>query len=116
DVHRAGGVFTILGALDRAGLIHRDVHTVHERTLGEAIDKNDIRRDSSSEAAKKRALAAPGGVRTKVAFSQDKYFKELDKDAVEGCIREVSSAYSTEGGLAVLYGNIAQDGCIVKTA
>src|SRR5690606_35000373 len=72
DVHRAGGVFTILGALDRAGLIHRAVHTVHERTLGEAIDKNDIRRDSSSEAAKKRALAAPGGVRTKVAFSQDK--------------------------------------------
>src|SRR5690606_10798065 len=116
DVHRAGGVFTTLGALDRAVLLHRNVHTVHEHTLGEAIDKNDIRRDSATEAAKKRALAAPGGVRTKVAFSQDKYFKELDTDAVEGCIREVSSAYSTEGGLAVLYGNIAKDGCIVKTA
>ncbi len=116
DVHRAGGVFTILGSLDRAGLIHRDVHTVHEKTLGEAIDKHDIRRDSSIEEAKSRGLAAPGGVRTKIAFSQDKYFGELDLDVKDGCIREVENAYSTEGGLAVLYGNIARDGCIVKTA
>jgi dihydroxy-acid dehydratase len=116
DVHRAGGVFTILGSLDRAGLIHRNVPTVHSKTLGEALDLNDIRRDSASQQAKHRALAAPGGVRTKVAFSQDKYFKELDLDAQQGCIREVESAYSTEGGLAVLYGNIAENGCIVKTA
>jgi len=116
DVHRAGGIFTILGSLDRGGLIHRQVHTIHAKTLGEAIDQQDIRRDSSLPATKQRALAAPGGVRTKVAFSQDKYFKALDLDAKEGCIREVSTAYSQEGGLAVLYGNIAENGCIVKTA
>ncbi|HXS18700.1 MAG TPA: dihydroxy-acid dehydratase [Polyangiaceae bacterium] len=116
DVHRAGGIFTILGSLDRGGLIHRQVHTVHAKTLGEAIDQHDIRRDSSLPRTKQRALAAPGGVRTKVAFSQDKYFKSLDLDAKEGCIREVSTAYSQEGGLAVLYGNIAENGCIVKTA
>jgi dihydroxy-acid dehydratase len=84
--------------------------------LGEAIDQHDIRRDSSLPLSKQRALAAPGGVRTKVAFSQDKYFKTLDVDAKEGCIREVGTAYSQEGGLAVLYGNIAENGCIVKTA
>src|SRR6187431_2317238 len=108
DVHRAGGIFTILGSLDRAGLLHRNVGTVHAKTLGEAIDQHDIRRDSSLPRTKQRALAAPGGVRTKVAFSQDKYFKSLDLDAKEGCIREVSTAYSQEGGLAVLYGNIAE--------
>jgi dihydroxy-acid dehydratase len=116
DVHRAGGVFSILGALDRGSLLHRNVGTVHSRTLGEAIDAWDVRRPSASEVAKKRAHAAPGGVRTTVAFSQDKYFDKLDLDAEHGCIRDVSSAYSKEGGLAVLYGNIAENGCIVKTA
>jgi dihydroxy-acid dehydratase len=116
DVHRAGGIFTILGQLDRAGLIHRGVHTVHEKTMGEAIDQNDVHRPSATAAAKQRALAAPGGVRTQTAFSQDKYFPSIDADLEKGCIREVPHAYTTEGGLAVLYGNIAVDGCIVKTA
>jgi dihydroxy-acid dehydratase len=116
DVHRAGGIFTILGELDRAGLIHRNVHTVHEATIGAAIDQQDIRREGASAAAKQRALAAPGGVPTQTAFSQDKYFAEVDADAQHGCIRDVEHAYTTEGGLAVLYGNIALDGCIVKTA
>jgi dihydroxy-acid dehydratase len=116
DVHRAGGIFTILGSLDRAGLIHRDVPTVHSVSLGEAIDRNDVRRPSVDAAAKARTLAAPGGVRTTEAFSQDKYFGQEDSDAENGCIRSVEHAYSKEGGLAVLYGNIAADGCIVKTA
>jgi dihydroxy-acid dehydratase len=116
DVHRAGGVLTILGELDCAGLIHRDVPTVHTKSMGEAIDANDLRRPTASAAAKQRALAAPGGVPTQVAFSQDKYFPEADLDRVKGCIRSVENAYSKDGGLAVLYGNIALDGCIVKTA
>ncbi len=116
DVHRAGGIFAILGELDRAGLIHRDVGTVHARTMGEAIDEHDIRRDTASEAAKQRALAAPGGVPTQIAFSQDKYFAEADTDRERGAVRSVEHAYSAEGGLAVLYGNIAADGSIVKTA
>jgi dihydroxy-acid dehydratase len=116
DAHRAGGIFTILGELDRAGLLHREVYTVHAPTMGAAIDANDVRRPSASADAKQRALAAPGGVRTTVAFSQDKYFAELDTDAAGGCIRDVEHAYSREGGLAVLYGNLADDGCIVKTA
>jgi dihydroxy-acid dehydratase len=116
DVHRAGGIFTILGELDRAGLIHRGAATVHARTIGEAIDDNDIRRKTATLAAKKRALAAPGGVRTQVAFSQDKYFAEVDADAGGGCIRDVERAYSRDGGLVVLYGNIAREGCILKTA
>jgi dihydroxy-acid dehydratase len=116
DVHRAGGVFSILGELDRAGLIHRGAATVHARTIGEAIDDNDIRRKTATVGAKKRALAAPGGVRTQVAFSQDKYFAEVDVDAGSGCIRDVERAYSRDGGLVVLYGNIAREGCILKTA
>jgi len=116
DVHRAGGVFTILGELDRAGLIHRDARTVHAATLGEAIDTEDLRRPTTTPAAKQRALAAPGGVATRVAFSQDKYFVSSDDDNEKGCIRDVPHAYSQEGGLAVLYGNIAIEGCIVKTA
>ena len=116
DVHRAGGVFTILGELDRAGLIRRDVPTVHTKSMGEAIDANDLRRPTATAEAKKRALAAPGGVRTKVAFSQDTYFPTTDDDAARGCIRDVAHAYAQDGGLAVLYGNIARDGCIVKTA
>src|SRR6187549_1920219 len=116
DVHRAGGIFTILGQLDQAGLIHRNVHTVHEKTMGEAIDLNDVHRPTATAAAKQRALAAPGGVPTQTAFSQDKYFPNMDADVEKGCIRDVPHAYTTEGGLAVLYGNIAVDGCIVKTA
>jgi dihydroxy-acid dehydratase len=116
DVHHAGGIFTILGELDRAGLIHREARTVHSASIGEAIDAHDIRRPTASAEARQRALAAPGGVATKVAFSQDKYFAEPDADAQRGCIRDVAHAYSADGGLAVLYGNLAQDGCIVKTA
>ncbi|MDP9034323.1 MAG: dihydroxy-acid dehydratase [Myxococcota bacterium] len=116
DVHRAGGVFTILGELDRVGLLHRTPATVHSRTMGEAIDANDVRRPTATAEAKQRALAAPGGVRTKVAFSQDTYFAALDTDEKAGCIRGAEHAYGREGGLAVLYGNIAEEGCIVKTA
>ncbi|HEY5374703.1 MAG TPA: dihydroxy-acid dehydratase [Polyangiaceae bacterium] len=116
DVHHAGGIFTILGELDKAGLIHRGAHTVHEATMGDAIDQNDVRRTSATQASKKRALAAPGGVPTQTAFSQDKYFPSIDSDEAKGCIRDVPHAYTSEGGLAVLYGNIAVDGCIVKTA
>jgi dihydroxy-acid dehydratase len=116
DVNRAGGIFTILGELDRAGLIHRDVPTVHSRTMGEAIDANDVRRPTASEEARRRCLAAPGGVPTTVAFSQNTYYAELDDDRTGGCIRSVEHAYSADGGLAVLYGNLAEDGCIVKTA
>ncbi len=116
DVHRAGGVFAILGELDRAGLIHRAAGTVHARTMGDGIDANDVRRPSATAAARKRRLAAPGGVRTQTAFSQDTYFDAPDDDAKEGCIRDVEHAYARDGGLAVLRGNIAEDGCIVKTA
>ena len=116
DVHRAGGVFTILGELDRAGLIRRGAATVHSRSMGEALDANDLRRPTATAEAKKRALAAPGGVSTQVAFSQDTYFPGTDDDAARGCIRDVGHAYAKDGGLAVLYGNIARDGCIVKTA
>ncbi|MBY0275568.1 dihydroxy-acid dehydratase [Candidatus Binatia bacterium] len=116
DVHRAGGILSILGELDKAGLIHRNVGTVHAKTMGEAIDRNDILRATASNEAKARALAAPGGVPTQVAFSQDKYFADADTDRGNGCIRDVEHAYSKDGGLAVLYGNLAADGCIVKTA
>jgi dihydroxy-acid dehydratase len=116
DVNRAGGIFTILGALDRGGLVHREVATVHAPTLGAAIDANDIRRSSAVNEARVRALAGPGGVRTTVAFSQDRYYAEPDSDTAGGCIREIEHAYSKDGGLAVLRGNLAEDGCIVKTA
>ena len=116
DVHRAGGIFTILGELDRAGLFHAEAKTVHAPTMRAALDSNDIRRPTSTPEAKQRALAAPGGVPTKVAFSQDKYFATVDDDAAKGCIRDREHAYSQDGGLAVLFGNIAVDGCIVKTA
>jgi dihydroxy-acid dehydratase len=116
DVHMAGGIHTILGELDRGGLIHRDVHTIHSKTLGDAIDMHDIRRETASPEAKLMALAAPGGVRTTIAFSQDKYFEATDDDAENGCIRSVEHAYTSEGGLAILYGNLAEDGCVVKTA
>jgi dihydroxy-acid dehydratase len=116
DVHRAGGISTILGELDRGGLIHRDVHSVAAPTLGEVIDANDIRRNSATTHAKDLSRAAPGGVRTTIAFSQEKYFDTTDDDAANGCVRSVDHAYSSEGGLAILYGNLAEDGCVVKTA
>lgn len=115
DVHRAGGIMAILGELDRAGLIDRDVPTVHTKTIGEAIDRWDVVREHD---VKVHAFfkAAPGGVPTQVAFSQDRRYNELDLDRTHGCIRNQANAFSQEGGLAVLYGNIAVDGCIVKTA
>ncbi len=115
DVHRAGGVIGILGELDRANLIHTDVPTVHRATLGEALDHWDVIR-SAEEATVNRYLAAPGGVPTQVAFSQDARWPDLDLDRVQGCIRDLDHAYSRDGGLAVLYGNLAEQGCIVKTA
>ncbi len=115
DVHRAGGIFAILGELDRAGLIHREVPTVHAATLGEAIDRWDVRRDPEAEVTE-FFRAAPGGVPTQEAFSQAQRWQALDLDRAEGCIRDLEHAYSREGGLAVLYGNLAEQGCIVKTA
>jgi len=115
DVHRAGGIMGILGALDRAGLLHRDVPTVHEKTLGDAIDRWDVVRTQEA-AVHEFFRAGPGGVPTQVAFSQNRRYSELDLDRSRGCIRERADAYSQEGGLAVLHGNIALDGCIVKTA
>ena len=115
DVHRAGGIMGILGELDRAGLLHRDVPNVYAKTLGEAIDRWDVVREHDIK-VHEFFKAAPGGVPTQVAFSQDRRFAELDLDRTNGCIRNKANAYSQEGGLAVLYGNIAVDGCIVKTA
>ncbi len=115
DVHRAGGVIGILAELDRAGLIHRDVPTVHTKTQGDSLDYWDVI-SSGEEKARKRYLAAPGGIPTQEAFSQDNRWPDLDLDRAGGCIRDLEHAYSKDGGLAVLYGNLAQDGCIVKTA
>ena len=115
DVHRAGGIMAILGELDRAGLIHRDLPTVHSATLGEALDKYDIVR-TQDEAVRTFYRAAPGGIPTQVAFSQDRRYPELDLDRENGVIRNKEHAFSQDGGLAVLYGNIAERGCIVKTA
>jgi dihydroxy-acid dehydratase len=114
DVHRAGGMLAILGELDKAGLIHRDVSTVHSASLGEALDKWDIGH-SDSEDATRLFSAAPGGVRTTRAFGQDNRW-EPDLDRSNGCIRDIEHAYSADGGLAVLYGNLAEKGCVVKTA
>ena len=116
DVHRAGGIMAILGEMDRAGLIHRSVPTVHSPTLGEALDHWDIARGTATETARSRFLAAPGGVPTQVAFSQSRRWPDLDLDRSGGCIRDLDHAYSLDGGLAVLYGNLAEQGCIVKTA
>ncbi|WP_133486947.1 dihydroxy-acid dehydratase [Aliiroseovarius marinus] len=115
DVHRAGGIFSILGELSRAGLLHNDVPTVHSTTMGEAIAKWDIK-VANNPAAEELFKAAPGGVRTTQAFSQANRFKELDTDREGGVIRSAEHAFSKDGGLAVLFGNIAEDGCIVKTA
>ncbi len=116
DVHRAGGVIGILGELDRAGLLHRDCQTVHSATLGAALAEWDIAGKTATSTAQHRYLAAPGGVPTQVAFSQHAQWATLDVDRAAGCIRDVNHAYSRDGGLAVLFGNLAADGCIVKTA
>lgn len=115
DVHRAGGIMAILGELNRAGLIHAGLPTVHSRTLGDALAQWDITR-SEDEDVRKFYLAAPGGVPTQVAFSQDRRWDSLDTDRESGVIRSAEHAFSKDGGLAVLFGNIARDGCIVKTA
>ena len=115
DVHRAGGIMGILGELDRAGKLHTDVPTVHSATMGEALDQWDIARNPS-EAVQTFYKAGPAGVPSQVAFSQDTRWGSLDADRANGCIRSVEHAFSLEGGLAVLRGNIALDGCVVKTA
>jgi dihydroxy-acid dehydratase len=115
DVHRAGGVMAILGELDRGRLINRELPTVHSKSLEDALNRWDIRR-TKSENVRNFYRAAPGGVPTQVAFSQDRRFDEIDTDRAAGCIRDVEHAFSKDGGLAVLSGNLAVDGCIVKTA
>ncbi|TCW38113.1 dihydroxyacid dehydratase [Marichromatium gracile] len=115
DVHRAGGIMGILGELDRAGLLHREVATVHSPSLGEALERWDLKRNAAPE-AERLYRAAPGGVPSQQAFSQDQQWPELDLDRTNGCIREHEHAYSQDGGLAVLFGNLAEAGCIVKTA
>ncbi|HOW75824.1 MAG TPA: dihydroxy-acid dehydratase [Candidatus Competibacteraceae bacterium] len=116
DVHRAGGVIAILGELDRAGLLHRQAHTVHSKTLGAALDQWDIARSTAWDEARLRYSAGPAGIPTQEAFSQNTRWPSLDLDRENGCIRAQSYAYSQDGGLAVLYGNLAEEGCIVKTA
>jgi dihydroxy-acid dehydratase len=115
DVHRAGGVFGILGELDRLGLIHRSARTVHAPSIGDAIERWDVRRSQDPD-VERFYRAAPGGVRTTSAFSQDAHYESLDLDREKGAVRDIDHAFSRDGGLAVLYGNLAQDGCIVKTA
>jgi len=115
DVHRAGGIMSILGELDRAGLINRDVPTVHSKSMGEALSRWDIMQ-AQDDGVFELFRAAPGGVPTQVAFSQNRRWSELDMDRAHGIIRDKTHAFSQEGGLAVLYGNIAEKGCIVKTA
>jgi dihydroxy-acid dehydratase len=115
DVHRAGGITAILGELARAGLLDTSLPTVHSPTMGDAIEQYDIRR-SDDPAVHQLFRAAPGGVPTQVAFSQSERYGQNDLDRSTGCIRDLAHAYSQDGGLAVLYGNIAEKGCIVKTA
>ncbi len=115
DVHRAGGIFSILGQMYRGGLLHGDARTVHSDTMAAAIAKWDISVANNPE-AESLFKAAPGGVRTTQAFSTENRYKELDTDRENGVIRSVEHAFSKDGGLAVLFGNIAERGCIVKTA
>jgi dihydroxy-acid dehydratase len=116
DVHRAGGIPAILGELYRAGLLNEDVTSVHSPSLADWLKNWDIRGGSPSAKATELFYAAPGCVRSATAFSQSERWDSLDTDAAGGCIRDVEHAYSTEGGLAVLYGNLAENGCVVKTA
>lgn len=115
DVHRAGGIIGIMGELDRAGLLHRDVPTVHGGAVGDVIDKFDVRR-TNDDVVKDFYRNAPGGIITTEHFHTQNQYKDLDLDREGGCVRDVDHPYSTEGGLAVLFGNIAADGCVVKTA
>ncbi len=115
DVHRAGGIMGILGELDRAGRLHTDVPTVHSKTMKDALDQWDIAR-SPADSVKTFYMAGPGGIPTQVAFSQAARWPSLDTDRTEGCIRSGEHAFSKDGGLAVLVGNIALNGCVVKTA
>jgi len=115
DVHRAGGIFAILGELARGGLLHTDLPTVHSKTMADAIAKWDITQ-TNDPAVHEFYKAGPGGIPTQTAFSQATRWPTLDLDREKGCIRSVEHAYNREGGLAVLYGNIAEDGCVVKTA
>lgn len=115
DVHRAGGILGILGELDRGGLLNLDTSTVHSKSLRAALERNDIKR-TASLSVREFFCAAPGGVPTQVAFSQDSRYESLDEDRTGGVIRDIEHAFSRDGGLAVLYGNLAKDGCIVKTA
>ncbi|MDQ0348386.1 dihydroxy-acid dehydratase [Ancylobacter vacuolatus] len=115
DVHRAGGIMGILGELDRAGLIDTSVGSIHATSLGAALEHWDVKR-TASEAVHEFFRAAPGGVPTQVAFSQAARYDEVDLDREKGVIRDLEHAFSRDGGLAVLYGNLAEDGCIVKTA
>ena len=116
DVHRAGGIPAILGELDRGGMLNRDVRSVHSPSLEQWLADWDIRSGSATEKATELFHAAPGGVRTTEAFSSTNRWKSLDTDPENGCIHSVEHAYTSEGGLAVLSGNLAPDGCIVKTA
>ena len=116
DVHRAGGVIAILAELDRAGLLQTGVSTVHAPTLKDALQQWDVMQNAEGSAAHQRYLAAPGGIRTTQAFSQSRVYPRLDTDRADGCIRDKEHAYSLEGGLAVLFGNLAERGCVVKTA
>ncbi|MEU5881346.1 dihydroxy-acid dehydratase [Spirillospora sp. NPDC047279] len=116
DCHRAGGIPALLGELDRAGLLHRQVHSIHSASLAEHLAAWDVRSPEIGDEARELWHAAPGGVRSTSAFSQDARWDELDLDREEGCIRDAEHAYTKDGGLAVLYGNIAPDGAIVKTA
>ncbi|WP_282246854.1 dihydroxy-acid dehydratase [Stenotrophomonas sp. PS02300] len=115
DVHRAGGVFAILGSLARGGLLHTEVPTVHSRTLADAIARWDVA-VTDDAGVHEFFSAGPAGIPTQVAFSQATRWPSLDLDRADGCIRDVAHAYSAEGGLAVLRGNLAEDGCVVKTA
>ena len=115
-VHRAGGIPALLGELDRAGLLNRDVHSVHSGSLEQWLSDWDIRSGTATDTAKELFLAAPGGVRTTQAFSTANKYESHETDAENGCIRAVEHAYTKDGGLAVLYGNIAEDGAIIKSA
>ncbi|WP_073832448.1 dihydroxy-acid dehydratase [Micromonospora sp. CB01531] len=116
DVHRAGGIPAILGELDRAGLLHRDVHAVHSPSLQQWLADWDVRGGSATPEAVELFHAAPGGVRTTEPFSTTNRWSSLDTDAAGGCVRDREHAYSADGGLAILHGNLAPDGCVVKTA
>ncbi|MDG1399320.1 MAG: dihydroxy-acid dehydratase, partial [Candidatus Binatia bacterium] len=115
DVHRAGGVMGILGELQRAGLLHDQTRTVHAPSLSEALDRWDVAANAG-DAEREFYRAGPAGIPTQEAFSQDTRWETLDTDRAVGCIRDLQHAYSTDGGLAILYGNLAPDGCVVKTA